>query len=153
MAEFESLKPNIGNDLPPIISNNIRIEGILGRGGMGTVYRAKHLSLDRDVAVKIINPEFAAETKLLLENSIAAQTSPMFKFLTQTSNVVDDTKLTKNLQNVTDPLLIRPLAEIPVETQVTTVLENVSAPQKQSGSLFKVVGGIAATLILIAGGQ
>ena len=82
MAEFESLKPNIGNDLPPIISNNIRIEGILGRGGMGTVYRAKHLSLDRDVAVKIINPEFAAETKLLLENSIAAQTSPMFKFLT-----------------------------------------------------------------------
>ena len=50
MAEFESPKPNTGNDLPPIISNNIRIEGILGRGGMGTVYRAKHLSLDRDVS-------------------------------------------------------------------------------------------------------
>ena len=62
MAEFETPKHNFGNDLPPMISNNIRIEGILGRGGMGTVYRAKHLSLDRDVAVKIINPEFAAET-------------------------------------------------------------------------------------------
>ena len=372
MAEFDPPKHNFGNDLPPMISNNIRIEGILGRGGMGTVYRAKHLSLDRDVAVKIINPEFAAnadiaqrfgrearlmaklrhpraamiydsgalddgrlfivmeyvegvplsevlekegrltylravdiatsicdvlseahsmgiihrdlkpanimlnrqgvfvldfgiakmlntdnadslklsmtgtgaligtpyymspeqclgekvearsdlyslgallfemiaghppfngdvlsaiiikhamvepprleefcenippalsdvvnrllskkpedrsvdaaETKLLLENSIAAQTSPMFKFLTQSSNVIDETKVTKHLQNATDPLLVRPLAEIPIETKVTTITENVSAPQKQSGSLFKVVGAVAAALILIAGG-
>src|SRR5215210_4725805 len=31
-----------------------RIEGIAGRGGMGTVYRATHLALDHLVALKVI---------------------------------------------------------------------------------------------------
>jgi serine/threonine protein kinase len=49
-----------GDSPPEIIANRFRIDGILGRGGMGTVYRATHLSLDRTVALKLINPEYAA---------------------------------------------------------------------------------------------
>jgi len=36
------------------------IQERVGSGGMGTVYRARDTSLDRDVAVKIINPEIAS---------------------------------------------------------------------------------------------
>ena len=59
MENFET--PKINGDVPEVIANNIKIEKMIGRGGMGTVYRATHLSLDRVVAVKIINPEFAAD--------------------------------------------------------------------------------------------
>jgi hypothetical protein len=38
-----------------------RIEGIAGRGGMGTVYRATHLALDHEVALKVISPELAGD--------------------------------------------------------------------------------------------
>ncbi|MCI0348137.1 MAG: serine/threonine protein kinase, partial [Acidobacteriales bacterium] len=48
-------------DVPQIIAGRFRIEYEIGRGGMGTVYRAIHLGLERPVAVKIIKPEFAAD--------------------------------------------------------------------------------------------
>jgi len=46
-------------DVPQFIAGRFRIEGEIGRGGMGTVYRATHLGLQRSVAVKIIKSEFA----------------------------------------------------------------------------------------------
>jgi serine/threonine protein kinase len=60
MSELESFSNDVKNPIPEMIANRIRVEEMIGRGGMGTVYRATHLGLDRIVAVKIINPEFVA---------------------------------------------------------------------------------------------
>ncbi len=48
-------------DVPQLIAGRFRIERELGTGGMGTVYLATHLGLDRPVAVKIIRREFAGD--------------------------------------------------------------------------------------------
>ena len=49
-------------DVPQFIAGRFRIEREIGTGGMGTVYLATHLDLERPVAVKIIKREFAADS-------------------------------------------------------------------------------------------
>jgi predicted Ser/Thr protein kinase len=49
-------------DVPQFIAGRFRIEREIGTGGMGTVYLATHLDLERPVAVKIIKAEFATDT-------------------------------------------------------------------------------------------
>ena len=48
-------------DVPQVIAGRFRIEREIGTGGMGTVYLATHLGLERPVAVKIIKRECAAD--------------------------------------------------------------------------------------------
>jgi predicted Ser/Thr protein kinase len=48
-------------DVPEVIAGRFRIERELGTGGMGTVYLATHLGLERPVAVKIIRREFVGD--------------------------------------------------------------------------------------------
>lgn len=40
-----------------------RIEAEIGRGGMGIVYRARHLALDREEALKVISPELSSDSR------------------------------------------------------------------------------------------
>src|SRR5687767_11592934 len=44
-----------------VIFANHRIEEELGRGGMGVVYRARELALDRERALKVVADELASD--------------------------------------------------------------------------------------------
>jgi serine/threonine-protein kinase len=47
-----------------VIAGRYRLEARIGEGGMGVVYRARHVLIDRIVAVKLIRPDLRGETHL-----------------------------------------------------------------------------------------
>jgi hypothetical protein len=47
-----------------VVAGRYRLENRLGEGGMGVVYRARHVLIDRVVALKLIRPDLKTETHL-----------------------------------------------------------------------------------------
>jgi serine/threonine-protein kinase len=50
--------------LGKVVAGRYRLEARIGEGGMGIVYRARHVLIDRVVALKLIRPDLRGETHL-----------------------------------------------------------------------------------------
>lgn len=77
--------PGPGDALVGLCVGHYRIEAALGAGGMGLVYRARHVALSRGAAIKVLRPELAGDRGMAETFSREARTLSALKH----PNVVD----------------------------------------------------------------
>ncbi|MBW3672065.1 MAG: serine/threonine protein kinase [Acidobacteria bacterium] len=58
---MKSLDVLVGQQL----DGKYQLEGLIGRGGMGAVFRARHLGTERQVALKVISPELTSHPEAI----------------------------------------------------------------------------------------
>lgn len=71
--------PEEGVDTGSILVGKYRIETILGRGGMGLVYRAHHLTLDEPVAIKVLRRDVSLDDETVTRFVREAQAAVRLK--------------------------------------------------------------------------
>src|SRR5437016_7351229 len=69
--QFTKADPMIGRR----IMDKYLVTQLLGRGGMGAVYEGKHLLLDRQIAIKVMNPQIVSDEMAVARFIREAKTS------------------------------------------------------------------------------
>src|SRR5947209_4221243 len=76
-VEERPAEPDPASLVGTLIDRRYRIDALLAVGGMGAVYRAEQVFIHRDVALKLLHPNFAADPdsveRFRREAEIAAQ--------------------------------------------------------------------------------
>ncbi|HEY1548489.1 MAG TPA: serine/threonine-protein kinase, partial [Kofleriaceae bacterium] len=62
-----------------LVAGKLRIERILGEGGMGTVALATHIGLDQRVAIKVLKPELANQPEVVARFTREARAAAKLK--------------------------------------------------------------------------
>lgn len=75
----EVLEEDPSSLIGSVLDGQYQIEGVLGKGGMGAVYRARHILLGDRVAIKVLPPEMRGNTEWLRRFQREGQAARRFR--------------------------------------------------------------------------
>ena len=132
------------SELPDYQLPNLELRRLLGRGGMASVWLARQISLDREVAVKILSPEFATDEedvrRFRREAQMAAQLKHPGLVEVYDANVVNGIYyfVMEFVNGYTMGDLLRRKRTVTLE-DVLIIAESVSVAMHYAWSQFKMV--------------
>src|SRR6266508_3219874 len=75
----EVLEEDPSSLIGTVLDGQYQVEGVLGKGGMGAVYRARHILLGDRVAIKVLPPEMRSNTEWLRRFQREGQAARRFR--------------------------------------------------------------------------
>src|SRR5881394_4518183 len=78
-SDGEVLEEDSGSLVGKVLDGQYQIEDMLGKGGMGAVYRARHILLGDRVAIKLLPPEMRSNSEWLRRFQREGQAARRFR--------------------------------------------------------------------------
>ncbi|MBA3546057.1 MAG: serine/threonine protein kinase [Nannocystis sp.] len=75
MTDPEQIQNDLAGLVGEVLAGIYRLDALIGEGGMGAVFRGRHVLLRRDVAIKVLHPDFSRDPELVKRFDREAQSA------------------------------------------------------------------------------
>ncbi len=75
MTDPQQIQNDLAGLVGEVLAGIYRLDALIGEGGMGAVFRGRHVLLRRDVAIKVLHPDFSRDPELVKRFDREAQSA------------------------------------------------------------------------------
>jgi tRNA A-37 threonylcarbamoyl transferase component Bud32 len=75
MTDSQQIHNDLARLVGEVLAGTYRLDALIGEGGMGAVFRGRHVLLRRDVAIKVLHPDFSRDPELVKRFDREAQSA------------------------------------------------------------------------------
>ena len=133
MSDEQQIKQDLAGMVGTVLAGTYRLDALIGEGGMGAVYRGRHVLLRRDVAIKVLHPDFSRDAELVKRFDREAQSAARLNH----PNCIQVTEFGSTDEGM--KYLVMQLLE---GTELQNVLDGPTPPERAVGLILQVLRGL-----------
>ncbi len=133
MSDEQQIKEDLAGMVGTVLAGTYRLDALIGEGGMGAVYRGRHVLLRRDVAIKVLHPDFSRDPELVKRFDREAQSAARLNH----PNCIQVTEFGSTDEGM--KYLVMQLLE---GTELQNVLDGPTPPERAVGLILQVLRGL-----------
>ena len=129
----EQVHNDLAQMVGSVLAGTYRLDALIGEGGMGAVFRGRHVLLRRDVAIKVLHPDFARDSELVKRFDREAQSAARLNH----PNCVQVTEFGSTDEGM--KYLVMQLLE---GTELQNVVDGPTPPERSVDLILQVLRGL-----------
>ncbi len=133
MSEASQIQSDLATMVGSVLAGTYRLDALIGEGGMGAVFRGRHVLLRRDVAIKVLHPDFSRDTELVKRFDREAQSAARLNH----PNCIQVTEFGSTEQGM--KYLVMQLLE---GTELQNILHGPTPPARAVNLILQILRGL-----------
>ena len=133
MTDEQQVHNDLAQMVGSVLAGTYRLDALIGEGGMGAVYRGRHVLLRRDVAIKVLHPDFSRDPELVKRFDREAQSAARLNH----PNCIQVTEFGSTDEGM--KYLVMQLLE---GTELQNILEGPTPPERAVDLILQILRGL-----------
>ena len=133
MSDEQQIHNDLAGMVGSVLAGIYRLDALIGEGGMGAVYRGRHVMLRRDVAIKVLHPDFSRDPELVKRFDREAQSAARLNH----PNCIQVTEF-----GSTDDGMKYLVMQLLEGTELQNILDGPTPPERAVDLILQVLRGL-----------